>query len=380
MYTTLFPNNTETTKGIFVKQRVDRLAKFFNTIVVAPVRYIPVFKTCSKISRSEHGNIDVYHPRYFVLPKLAKWTDGVFLFLSTLFFIGKILKRHKVDLIDAHWGYPDGFAAYLTSIVYKIPFIVTLRGSDVNIFLQRGLRKQVILWYLRKLKYIVTVSNSLKTTLIHHGIDPKIITVIRNGVDLNSFIPMERSSARQKLGIDPDSKILLCVGNIVKIKGQDILVEAFANIRHKSAKLIFIGDGEMRNILENSIKNRLGATTRISFMGRKPHAEVGLWMNACDIYILPSRNEGMPNVVYEALACGIPVIATKVGDLHDIITSEQHGILVAPNDPTGLSRAIDQALATSWDKGFIRKHAEQFDWDKTISLCQSVYTTSIKNH
>lgn len=373
VYTTLYPNKIEPTRGVFVKERIVHLAKHHAITVVAPVRYFP-FILKSKVDEFElDNNIKVYHPKYFVLPWIAKWTDGFFLLISTFYITFKIINKNKIKIIDGHWGYPDGFSAYLISKVLKIPFIVTLRGSDINVFLKSGLRKILILWYLKQLKHIIVVSASLKDALVKHNVNASKIEVIRNGVDFNKFYIVDKVAARNKLGLHLDKQILLCIGNLVDIKGQDILLNAYKLIESQSRQLIFIGDGDMKEALLRKVQTEFKYSKNITFVGRKAHEEIVYWLNACDLYVLPSRNEGMPNVIYEALACGKPIVATNVGGINEVITTEEVGLLVEPGSFEKLSTGIIVALAKHWDAQLIRSTVEQYTWEITTMKCEEIW-------
>jgi glycosyltransferase involved in cell wall biosynthesis len=107
--------------------------------------------------------------------------------------------------------------------------------------------------------------------------------------------------------------------------------------------------------------------------GGKPHDEIPLWMNACDLFVLPSLNEGNPTVLPEALGCGKPFVGTKVGGVPEVIASDDYGLLVEPADPEGLAEKILVALDREWDREMILAYAERYTWENIAKEIMGVY-------
>jgi glycosyltransferase involved in cell wall biosynthesis len=156
------------------------------------------------------------------------------------------------------------------------------------------------------------------------------------------------------------------VGNIRPVKGSDVLIEAMDHlvkqIGNQDAELWIIGSGE----IEAQVRARttaLGLDSRVRFLGRQPHEAIPRWMSAVDVFCLPSRNEGCPNVILEALASGKPVVASRVGGIPELLTEGANGYLVPPEDPAALARALDQALARTWDPAALRASVQFLSWD-----------------
>jgi glycosyltransferase involved in cell wall biosynthesis len=197
---------------------------------------------------------------------------------------------------------------------------------------------------------------------------------VRNGVDTDLLFPQDRQAARRNLHLPLHGRIVLCIGNIVLIKGQDLLLEAFRSIATNDDYLIFVGDGEMRSVLSSRAREFSGQMgQRILFVGSQPHDAIPRWMAAADLLCLPSRNEGLPNVVLEAIACGRPVVATRVGGVEEVMTSSVVGTMVPPEDIAELGRALRNALDRDWDAAAIRREAERFSWGDTVRQCFDVW-------
>ncbi len=371
--TSLYPNRDQPVFGNFVRERIRRLGARTAIQVLAPVRYRwRMSRTIQR--REERDGLAVHHPRFMVIPRVCKWSDGVLFGLCILSTFRRLCRVFDPQLIDVHWGYPDGFAAYLLGRWFGLPVVVTVRGSDINLFMRETLRGWLMRYYLARVERIIAVSDSLRRSLEQYGIPSRKIIVIRNGVDTEQFIPREQAGARRTLGLDPQARLIIYVGNLVPIKGPDVLIEAFARLRDISARLVLVGTGEMREALMRRVRELPAAVaTRISFAGAQTHATIPLWLAASDVLCLPSRNEGLPNVAIEAMACGRPVVATRVGGVEEVIVSPELGLTVPSDDPDGLSAALETALRKNWDVEAIRRHAERFSWDETVRQCLALW-------
>jgi glycosyltransferase involved in cell wall biosynthesis len=157
--------------------------------------------------------------------------------------------------------------------------------------------------------------------------------------------------------------MVVFIGNLVPVKGPDVLLDAFTRLREEmssDAMLVIVGDGDLRRSLEQSLERR-GLLQHVRFMGRRPHSEMPNWISAADVLCLPSRTEGCPNVVLEALASGRPVVATRVGAVPDLLT-ESTGRLVDVGDAKGLADALAASLGTKWEAEHIRASVAQLTW------------------
>ena len=191
---------------------------------------------------------------------------------------------------------------------------------------------------MRASRAVFCRSEALRTKLAGEGIDA---TTVYNGIDRQKFRPLNRTECCRKLGLDPDRKRVLYVGNLLPVKGPTIL--ARANV---GAELVFVGTGP----------------EPVKTVGARPHEEIPVWMNASDVLCLPSLHEGLPNVALEAMACGLPVVASRVGGVPEIVREGENGLLVPASDVSALAAALQTALATAWDREAIRRTVERFDW------------------
>jgi glycosyltransferase involved in cell wall biosynthesis len=171
------------------------------------------------------------------------------------------------------------------------------------------------------------------------------------------FAPRDRSACRAALGIRA-ARLALFVGNLVPVKAVDVLLAAWGMLRDPDAALRIVGDGAERGRLEAMAARLPG----VSFLGALGQPEVARWMAAADVLVLPSRSEGMPNVVVEALASGVPVVASGVGGIGELVADGANGKLVPPGDPAALAGALSSALGRDWDREEIRASVAHLTW------------------
>ncbi len=178
-------------------------------------------------------------------------------------------------------------------------------------------------------------------------------------------------SYRCNLSLQRDKKILLTVGNCVAITGHRYLIEAMKKIHKESSDAFcsILGSGELYP-KEKELVAQIGLLDCIWMVGGKPHEEIPLWMNACDVFVLPSLNEGNPTVLMETLGCGKPFIGTRVDGVPEMICSEEYGLLCDAGGGKGLVRCINSALDVDWDSDKIWDYARNYTW-KTI--CKNIF-------
>ena len=373
-FTSLYPNKIEPRHGIFVKNRMT----YFDQIegssrkVIAPVQYFPMlcllpgnrFHRYNQIPKEETiDDATVYHPRYFTIPG----TDIVDAATAMASAANKILPKiypskiypskiysgkETCDLIDGHYLYPDGVAAYQIAQKYNKPLILTARGSDVNFWMEQPAQKEKIMPALNYASHVICVSNALKNSLIKHGVANNKITVIMNGVDKSLFNAGQLPSA---------GEYLLTVGNLVPLKGHEYILNSLSKLPEE--KLIIIGSGALEKRLKK-LASQLNITRRVTFLPNISHNELPAFYAKAKCTILMSSMEGMPNVVLESLACGTPVIATNVGGIAEVVT-KNNGILITERSAEALVDALKIALQHPWNRAQISSDMSYLDWHET---------------
>jgi teichuronic acid biosynthesis glycosyltransferase TuaC len=371
-FTTLFPNAHQPVLAVFNYQRTAHLAQLpQNELqVVAPLPYAPTWTPVSRwrqaalIPKQERiGEIDVFHPRYFLLPKISMPLHGISIFAGCRSFIRKLHEKDHFDCIDAHFVYPDGFAACFLGKMLGIPVVVSARGTDMTLYPSFAAIRPQIRWTLRHAAGLIAVSSSLQQEMIRLGAPPQKIRVITNGVDAARFGPEDRRAARQKLGLPESAQIVVSVGSLLPVKCHERLISAVAALRehHPGLKAYIVGEGPARARLEAAIREAR-ATDQIFLVGSRPNEELRYWFNAADVSSLASSREGWPNVLSESIACGTPVVATRVGGVPEIISSPELGIVVDP-DPQAMADGLTRALTRQWDRDALVRHARSRTWN-----------------
>jgi glycosyltransferase involved in cell wall biosynthesis len=375
MVTTFFPNSADRQRAVFVENLVRAMRHLCRVNVIAPVpfappvRWVPGWYTQSRIPREESiDGIKVLHPRFVVIPKLG-WLSGLGYFLGILPVLRRARKQNGQLVIHAHCAYPDGVGVALAARALGLPYIVTTHGSDINVYAgRRGLRAQ-IRWALRGAAGVIAVSRDLERKIhnLLNGGKTRVTYIPCAGYDPKLFFPRQSQEIQQRVDAAVKGRLVVFVGKLVPIKGVDILLDAWARLYHAKAvaeadQLIIIGDGKCRKNLESQAAGA-GIQRHVRFLGAIPHLDVSQWLAAADALCLTSHNEGTPNVVVEALACGVAVVATRVGGIPEIVTDGVNGTLTEPGDPEGFARAIRDTLSRVWDREAIRRSVEHLQWD-----------------
>ena len=371
VFTSLFPNNVWPHHGVFIKERMTRVAARpgIDLRVVAPVPWYPPIKLGSRwlysqVAREETiEGLPVSHPRYFMIPKVATGWHGPLMIRSLLPRLRRIQAAWDFDVIDAHYVYPDGFAAVEMGRALGKPVVVSARGSDINLFRDIASARPHLTRALQEATALIAVSEALGRAMRELGAPAEKIRVIPNGVDARKFHAVPTEEARKRIGA-PEGRMILAVGHLTKNKGFDRLLGAYRALLnlggHDDVTVAIVGEGAFRHELERLV-GFYGLGRRVRLAGEVLHHELHLWYSAATLSTLFSRREGWPNVVLESMACGTPVLATPVGGVPEII-QDGSGAL-AEGDDDALARAMAQALARPWDRAAIARDAARHTWE-----------------
>ena len=370
--TTLYPNAEQPTFGVFVENRLRQVAAVagVEVKVVAPVPWFPSrsrwfgrYGAQGRVPLAEtrHG-IDITHPRFVQIPKIGTNLSPFLLYLCLLRHIRRsVLPAYDFDLIDAHFYYPDGVAAALLARTLAKPVVVTARGTDLNLYPERyPLVRRMIAKAAGQVDASITVCTALKDALVDLGTDPDRVHVLRNGVDLEMFRPADRAAVR--LAWQIRRQTLLSVGHLIERKGHDLIIRALADL--PDVDLIIAGDGPERDHLQR-LAVSLNVADRVRFLGVIDHHRLADLYSAVDLLVLASSREGWPNVLLEALACGTPVVATRIWGTSEIVTTPEAGRLIDQRTPEAIAKAVREVLGRSPDHARTRAFAEGFSWDAT---------------
>ena len=377
-----FPDQQNNYIGdIFVKEQLKYIKNYFDEVyVISPVFFGAKYIRHAEQRDYKFDNVHVFFPKYFNFPLFYFFGRRIWVKLAKKAVL-KCIRENDLsfDLIHAHYTWPSGAVAVELKKEFRTPVVITEHTSKT---LEAAIRKKDSL-YIKTWNFsdaIIRVRKSDIPEIAKLGVNADKIFYIPNGADAKIFKPMDQAFCRKKLGIPLDKKVVLYVGNMYsKVKGHEYLIRAIGRIvrKRKDIICIIVGDGPLRKDLENQIK-KLNLGDYVKLAGAKPHDEIPLWMNAADLFVLPSLSEGNPTVMFEALACGKPFVGTRVGGVPEIITSEDYGLLCEPANPDDLAEKILIALEKEWDREKIRKYAEQFTWDNIAKKVVEVYKEVLK--
>jgi teichuronic acid biosynthesis glycosyltransferase TuaC len=300
----------------------------------------------------------VKHPRALYVPKLVFPSGASY---AASLYRQVAAYRGRVDVILSTWAYPDGVAAIALGQLLRIPTVIQVLGSDLDVTSKiPSARFQMRLAFPRAAGTIA-VSSHLAQACLALGARREKTRVIIPGVDRQSFMPQDRRAARVALGQPATAKLILYVGTLSPEKGAADALAAFEKVQgqHPDSRLVLVGDGPLLASLRRRAASSEG---RIVVTGHRPEGEVGQWLVACDLLTLPSYHEGTPNVILEALSSGRPVVATRVGGIPDLVTGSEYGELVESGAIESLASAITRVLARAYDAKEIASCPHLYDW------------------
>ncbi|MBC7502257.1 MAG: glycosyltransferase family 4 protein [Herminiimonas sp.] len=372
-FTSLYPNAQQPNHGVFVENRLRHLTAdgTVECRVVAPVPWFPStnarfgqYAQFARVPVAEvrHG-ISIVHPRYLHIPKLGMTMSPYLMAAAMRPVLERIISEgYDFDLIDAHYFFPDGVAAVQFGDYLNKPVVITARGSDISVIAQLAQPRKMIIRAAGKAAGLITVCEALKQAMVDLGIAQERIVVLRNGVDLTTFRPIDRVIQRARLGLTQFT--LLSVGQLIAHKGQGLIIEALSLL--PDTRLLLAGIGPDRAQLEAQARH-FGVHDRVRFLGAVPHAELRNYYGAADALVLASSREGWANVLLESMACGTPVIASNVWGTPEVVQSPAAGLLLEQRTARSIADSVMALRAVPPDRSATRRYAEKFSWSDTTS-------------
>jgi teichuronic acid biosynthesis glycosyltransferase TuaC len=372
----LYPNPLTPTQGVFVQRRLEHMARLAEIRVVAPFAIAQYgnpggsnFRIGERRCPLRRNDVQpaVWHPRWFY-PPLSGSLTPFWLFSRLLPMLWRMRREFPFEIIDTHFGFPEGITGALLATALRVPFTMTLRGNEPKH--SRGrLGRFWMSWALRRAGRVFAVSERLRQFAVDLGARPQHTVVIPNGVDSAVFFPRDLAECRRKYDFAHDRPLIVSAGALVERKGHHRVVHALAGIQRAGLRpqLAIAGgpgpEGSYTGDIRRAVSD-LGLQADVRFLGALPAGALAEVMSAADIFCLASSNEGWPNVVHEALACGLPVVATDVGAIPEMLAGGSRGIVVPVNDPAALRAALQGALERSWNRHKIALWARSRGWDQ----------------
>jgi len=379
----LYPSPHVPTRGTFNLQGFRALSAYCATRIVVPVLWWERARRPLEwlvTPRSKATGIEAVYPSCWHVPQvhpLHPWT----MHASVSGYVRRIHREFPFDAILASWACPDGVAAARLAQEFNCPVVTMVLGTDVNALAAHPGLRRPLEWGLQQAAKVITVSGALRDRVVELGVAPERVLVQHNGVDGERFRIRDSQAARKRLGLAPERRLVTFVGNLVHEKGVDVLIEAMGELRgpgDDTLDLALVGAGGMAETLRQRA-DALGIGQRVRFCGRRPHEEIADWITAADLFCLPSRREGCPNVVLEALASGRPVVASRVGGLPELVTDES-GVLVPSENPSALADGLRAALERAWQPEALRATVPCLSWDEFGRTLHETLETAIQEH
>lgn len=391
VFSALFPSAARPGAGLFIRERMFRVAQHRPLAVVSPQPWFPGqslirllrpgYRPQAPALEIQQG-IRVYHPRFLSVPGLLRQFDGWSMALASLWLMRR-LKRQGAQLIDAHFAHPDGEAATRLGRWLGLPVTITLRGTEVPHSRNPVLRPRLSRT-LEAAARVFSVSDSLRRLAIELGAAAEKTEVVGNGVDTACFHPVGRAAARARYELPASAKVLVSVGGLVERKGMHRVIDVMPALikRHPDLHYLIVGggspEGDNRAELAAQVA-RLGFAGRVHFLGELPPGELKWPLSASDVFVLATRNEGWANVFLEAMACGLPVVSTDVGGNAEVVCRDELGSIVPFGDSAALQQALDAALGKEWDRNVILDYARANHWDKRVAQLLRAFEPLLAN-
>ncbi|MEP6501841.1 MAG: glycosyltransferase [Betaproteobacteria bacterium] len=372
--TTFFPSPRDPFRTPFLRNLVDALAADCDVDLVIPVPRRPqvgAWRDAQPVPAVEsYAGRSLVHPRYLAVPGLH-WLSGLTYFAGVWRTLRALKQRHGFFVLHAHCAYPDVVGAALAARCLGLPLVATTHGSDINLSARERLLRPQIRAALRAAQRVIAVSAPLARAVeTLTGLRAARVDCIPcAGYSPDVFHPREpssRTTLRQSLGVAADARVVLFVGHLVPVKALDVLVRAWGLLLRDwpdtvPVRLVLVGEGAERDALMR-LAEQAGVADRVTFLGARPQPVVADWIAAADLLCLPSHAEGSPNVVVEALASGIPVVASRVGGIPDLVDDGVNGLLVEPGRPDALAAALGAALSRDWAAARISASIAHLTW------------------
>lgn len=362
--TQLYPGLATPGQGIFIHRRLQSLPDAHRVRVWRVRPWFPVVRSRSVPSVEDVEGIPVEDVPFLYVPGMLKGTDGSLLL--------RALRRRPtddVDVVDAHFAYPTGWAAVRLGKERGIPTVVTLRGTEEP-HSKDPARRRRIEETVREADRVIAVSSSLAALAIECGAHRESVCVVGNGVDPDRFAPADeerRHAVRARLGLPADATVLLTVGGLAERKGVGRVIDLLPRLASSRPSLIYLvaggggPEGDERPALERRARD-LGVDERVWFLGHVPPDDLPEVYQAADAFVLATRNEGWANALHEAIASGLPTVATDVGGNREVLADGEAGVLVPFGDADALGEAVERVLDGALDRDAVAAFGRSRTW------------------
>ena len=366
----LFPDSNNPNRGSDNAVLLRMIERWCDIRVIAPRPALPFSGAGRFHPCLEDKQFAPIYPTVHYLPKIGGPVNHLFMANDLRAAIMQARKQFAFDIILCSWIYPDACAVAKLSKELDFKFVAIAQGTDIHQYLRMPTRRRIIQKYLPRAEAVITRSAQLATMLEQAGFDKRKLQIIYNGVDFRTFHPSDKLDARREMKISESATVLLFVGNFLPIKNPKLLIAMHAELSRlqpqRTFELIMLGSGPLQPEMQRYAE-ALGYGKRVSMPGRKPPAKVARYMQAADVLCLSSQNEGLPNVILEAFACGLRVVSTNVGGISEAVNAPAFGVLVERHTPQSFAHAVATVLGQPVNEEQILSRASKFSWDKAAN-------------
>ena len=363
----LFPDTSQLYRGLDNASLLHHLSRHCHLRVISPRPALPLVR--SAFVHASRPIDTLFVPLYPVIRYVPKLRLPFNHHLCAAAIREPLLRlRHEFayDVILVSWTFPEMAAIAKLQQKLRVPFVGIVQGSDGHAYLKMPWLKATIINAVNRSFATVTRSVKLADLLTGAGARPDKVHAVYNGVDLELFRPSNKDEARRELGLIAGIPVLLFVGSFVPVKNPLLLIRAHAHFcaRYpaRRCQLVMVGSGPMEPKMRRTAK-REGSGELVIFGGPREAAGIARYMQAADVLCLASENEGVPNVILEAFASGLPVLSTSVGGVPEVVCEDVLGRLVQPGNVEDMVAGIGNLLARANDSEAIRRHALRFSWE-----------------
>lgn len=381
VFSSIFPSSVTPTVGTPVWERMSRIGRHVPMVVVSPQAWSPLdwlvrwFRKTYRPIASEHEviqGVEIFRPRILSIPRFFKGLDGWLMALGSRRTVARVVRQFRPTIVDAHFLYPDGYAASMLAREHGLPLTVTIRGSK-DARLVAGPRRPQLHHTMTSATKLFAVSDSLKQDVpAALGIDSAKTVVIGNGVDMAKFTRVDRAAARERLQLAPDAKVLISVGSLVELKGFHRILPVLPRLRERfpGLRYLVVGGGTTQGDMSGTLRamsTQLGLDDCVVFCGPQVPDQLKWYYSAADLFVSATSYEGWANVLLEAMACGLPAVTTNVGGNPQVVCRNDVGAIVPYWDEAAFEAAVRRALDTDWDRDTIMAYARSNSWDARVA-------------
>lgn len=378
----LFPDESEPYRGLDNATVLHALReRGWDIRVVAPRPWLPLLKpTRRSFSRVQDQPFQPQFVPALYLPKIGGVANHHLMARALRLGMGNLLATFEPDVTLASWLFPDGWAAWqaLRSRANH-PVVLLAQGSDVHGYLKSPPRRRAILNALAGAQRCICRSKNLATMLAGAGAEAAKLQPVHNGIDTHVFC--SEGDLPSGSNVPETAPVLLFVGNLLPVKDPGFLLRAFASLSARNMELrphlVLAGKGPMRQSLE-SLAVSLGVHERIHFLGPQSALQIAAWMRRASLLVMTSINEGLPNVILEAQACGLPAVSTDVGGIHEVVDTDWKGRLTPSGDMQAWTAAVHEMLKSQHARAPLAEIGGARTWSATALAYEHVLEDAIR--